>query len=214
MKPKSIAPLAIAVGIAATAILFSSDDPPVVKNADTIYHGGSILTIDDAHPRAEAVAVKDGRIIAVGKKEDVLKTQSDATKLVDLGGKTMLPGFVDPHGHVFAGGIQALSANLLAPPDGDVKDIASLQQTLRDWMAANKEAVDKIQLVVGFGYDNSQLAELRHPTREDLDSISKDIPILLVHQSAHLVAVNSWRSTRRPWKSVASARKRPIPRAA
>jgi hypothetical protein len=191
MKPKSILPLAITVGIAATAILFSSDDPPSNEKADTIYHGGSILTIDDANPRAEAVAVKDGRIIAVGKKEDVLKTQNDATKLVDLGGKTMLPGFVDPHGHVFGGGIQALSANLLAPPDGDVTDIASLQQTLRDWMAANREAVDKIQLVVGFGYDNSQLAELRHPTREDLDAVSKDIPILLVHQSAHLAAANS-----------------------
>ena len=152
---------------------------------------GTVLTIDDANPRAEAVAVKDGKILAVGKKDDVLKTKGDATKLVDLGGKTMLPGFVDAHGHVFAGGIQALSANLLAPPDGDVKDIASLQQTLRDWMAANKEAVDKIQLVVGFGYDNSQLAELRHPTREDLDAISKDIPIIIVHQSGHLVAVNS-----------------------
>jgi predicted amidohydrolase YtcJ len=191
MKSKRILPLAITVGIAATAILFSSDDPPVVGDADTIYHGGPIITIDDANPRAEAVAVKDGTIIAVGKKEDVLKTKGDATKLVDLEGKTMLPGFVDAHGHVFGGGIQALSANLLAPPDGEVKDIASLQQTLRDWMAANKEAVDKIQLVVGFGYDNSQLAELRHPTRDDLDAISKDLPIILVHQSSHLCSVNS-----------------------
>ncbi len=165
--------------------------PALAQTADTIYHNGTVLTIDDTNPRAEAVAVKDGKILAVGKKEDVLKTKGDGTKIVDLSGKTMLPGFVDPHGHVFCGGIQALSANLLAPPDGDVKDIASLQQTLRDWMAANQETVDKIQLVVGFGYDNSQLAELRHPTREDLDAISKDIPILLVHQSAHLAAANS-----------------------
>jgi predicted amidohydrolase YtcJ len=191
MKSKSITPLAITAAIAATAILFSSDDPPVVGNADTIYHGGPIITIDDANPRAEAVAIKDGKIIAAGKKDEVLKTKGDVTKLVDLAGKTMLPGFVDAHGHVFGGGIQALSANLLAPPDGEVKDIASLQQTLRDWIAANKEAVDKIQLVVGFGYDNSQLAELRHPTRDDLDAVSKDLPIILVHQSSHLCSVNS-----------------------
>jgi predicted amidohydrolase YtcJ len=161
------------------------------QDADTIYHNGPILTIDDANPRAEAVAVKDGRILAVGKKDEVLKSKGDGTKLVDLSGNTMLPGFVDAHGHVFAGGIQALSANLLSPPDGKVRDIPSLQQTLRDWISANKEAVDKIQLVVGFGYDNSQLAELRHPTRDDLDQVSKDLPVIIIHQSGHLSAANS-----------------------
>jgi predicted amidohydrolase YtcJ len=191
MKTRNFPILAVAATLGATALLFSADNLAPSETADTIYHGGSIITIDDANPRAEAVAVKNGKIIAVGKKDDVLKTKSDSTQLVDLTGKTMLPGFVDPHGHVFAGGIQALSANLLAPPDGEVKDIASLQQTLRDWMEANKEAVEKVQLVIGFGYDNSQLAELRHPTREDLDAVSKDIPVLLIHQSAHLAAANS-----------------------
>ena len=89
------------------------------------------------------------------------------------------------------GGIQALSANMLAPPDGNVTDIASLQQTLREWMAANKEIVDEVKLVIGFGYDNSQLKELRHPTRDDLDAVSKDVAILLIDQSSHLGAVNS-----------------------
>lgn len=163
----------------------------LAQTADTIYHNGPILTIDDANPRAEAVAVKDGKILAVGKKDEVLKTKGDITKLIDLSGKTMLPGFVDAHGHVFGGGIQALSANLLPPPDGEVKDIAALQQTLRAWVAANKEAVDKIQLIVGFGYDNAQLAELRHPTREDLDAVSKEIPVIIIHQSGHLAAANS-----------------------
>jgi hypothetical protein len=161
------------------------------QTADSIYHNGSILTIDDSCPKVEAVAVKDGKILAVGRKDDVLKTKGDATKLVDLNGKTMLPGFVDAHGHIFMGGIQALSANLLAPPDGEVKNIASLIQTLKDWTSANKAAVDKIQLIIGFGYDNSMLAELRHPTREDLDQVSKDIPVCIVHQSGHLFAVNS-----------------------
>ncbi len=161
------------------------------ETADAIYQGGSIITINDAHPKAEAVAVKGGRILAVGTKQEVFKSKGDATKIIDLTGKTMLPGFVDAHGHVFMGGIQALSANLLAPPDGEVKDIASLVQTLKDWTTANRVTVDKIQLIVGFGYDNAMLAELRHPTREDLDQVSKDIPVCIVHQSGHLFAVNS-----------------------
>jgi len=159
--------------------------------ADSIYHNGIIITINEAQPRAEAVALMDGKILAVGTKDEVLKRKGDATKLIDLKGRTMLPGFFDAHGHVMGGGLQALSANVLAPPDGKVKDIASLQQTLRDWVAENEETVKKIDLIVGFGYDNGQLAELRHPMREDLDAVSKDVPIVLVHQSGHLIAVNS-----------------------
>ncbi len=159
--------------------------------ADIIYRNGPILTMDDARPRAEAVAVKDGKILSVGAEDEVLKSKGADTRMIDLAGKTMLPGFVDAHGHVMGGGLQALSANLLAPPDGEVTDVASLQQTLRDWMAGNRKAVDKIQLVVGFGYDNAQLAELRHPLREELDEVSKELPIVLVHQSGHIVAANS-----------------------
>ena len=161
------------------------------KSADTIYHNGTIITINDAQPRAEAVAILGGKILAVGTKDEILKMKGDATKLIDLEGRTMLPGFVDAHGHVMGGGLQALSANMLAPPDGDVKDITSLQQTLREWIAANEETVKKVDLIVGFGYDNAQLAEKRHPLREDLDAVSEEVPIVLVHQSGHLIAVNS-----------------------
>lgn len=174
--------------VALCGLTFSS---AFAQKADTIYQNGSILTIDDARPKAEAVAVKDGRILAVGSKDDVFKTKGADTKFIDLSGKTMLPGFVDAHGHVFMGGVQALSANMLAPPDGEVKDIPSLIQALKDWTSANQKPVDKIQLIVGFGYDNAMLAELRHPTREDLDQVSKDVPVLIIHQSGHLFAVNS-----------------------
>jgi hypothetical protein len=102
-----------------------------------------------------------------------------------------VPGFIDPHGHMVVGGLQALAANLLAPPDGKVTDIPSLLQTLRDWVAANKAAVEKTQLIVGFGYDQATLKEHRAPTREELDTVSKDVPIVLVHQSAHFGALNS-----------------------
>ncbi|WP_156817109.1 amidohydrolase [Rubritalea marina] len=159
--------------------------------ADTIYFNGPIITIDDQQPSAQAVAVKDGKILAVGSKESVMQAQGPNTTNFDLQGKTMLPGFVDAHGHVMGGGLQALSANLLAPPDGEVQDIASLQQTLRDWIRSNREAVEKLQLVVGFGYDNAQLKELRHPTKQDLDAVTTDFPVIIVHQSGHIVSANS-----------------------
>jgi len=159
--------------------------------ADRIWFGGTILTMNDAAMRAEAVAETDGRIVAVGDADSVTSHKGPDTEMIDLEGRTMLPGFVDAHGHVFMGGLQALSANLLAPPDGEVSDIASLQQTLRDWSAANAEAVERYDLIIGFGYDNAQLAELRHPTRDDLDAVSRDVPIVIIHQSGHLAALNS-----------------------
>ena len=159
--------------------------------ADRIWSGGSIITMNDSAMRAEAVAEAGGRIIAVGRKAEVMKRRGPTTQLIDLKGRTMLPGFVDAHGHVMMGGLQALSANLLAPPDGEVRDIASLQQAVREWLAANAAVVSKVNLIVGFGYDNATLAEQRHPTRDELDRISRDVPILLVHQSGHIIAVNS-----------------------
>lgn len=161
------------------------------ETADRIWSGGPIITLNEAAMNAEAVAEKGGKIIAVGSAVDVMKLKGAETKVIDLAGQAMIPGFVDAHGHIFLGGLQAISANLLAPPDGNVTDIASLQQTLRDWMAANKQIVDEIGLVIGFGYDQSQLKELRHPNRDDLDAVSDGLPVFLVHQSGHLAAVNS-----------------------
>lgn len=159
--------------------------------ADNIWFGGPILTMNDSAMRAEAVAERGGRIIAVGSKADIMALKGDNTRIIDLGGRTLLPGFFDAHGHVFAGGLQSVSANLMAPPDGQVTDIASLLQTLRDWVAANGETIKKTNVIFGFGYDNAILAEHRHPTRDDLDKISTDIPIYIVHQSGHLGAANS-----------------------
>jgi predicted amidohydrolase YtcJ len=161
------------------------------QTADRIWSGGPILTMNDNAMRAEAVAEAGGKIVAVGSKASVMKLKGPNTQVIDLKGRALLPGFVDAHGHMMGGGVQALAANLLAAPDGNVKDIASLQQTLREWMAANDTAVKKVNLILGFGYDNSSLAERRHPTRDDLDAVSRDVPILLIHQSGHLAAVNS-----------------------
>lgn len=160
-------------------------------SADRIYTGGPILTMNDAEPRVEAVAVKNGRIIAAGPLSRVVAHRGPGTQDIDLDGRAMLPGFVDSHGHVVFGGLQALSANLLAPPDGSVTDIASLQQALADWAERNTAIVDRVNMIVGFGYDNAQLAELRHPTRNELDAVSGDIPVIIVHQSGHIGVANS-----------------------
>lgn len=113
------------------------------------------------------------------------------TQVVDLEGRPLVPGFVDAHGHMMMGGLQALSANLLAPPDGEVKDMASLQETLRGWANANAASVAEANLIIGFGYDPATLKEQRHPTHDDLDAVSKDVPVVVVHQSGHLSAANS-----------------------
>ena len=161
------------------------------ETADIIYYNGTILTINDDQPAAQAVAIKNGKILAVGDEAEVLKTRGEITKKVDIRGKTLLPGFVDSHGHAYVIGLQATTANLLPPPDGIGKDIASLQALLQDWAANNKDVIEKIGWIAGFGYDDSQLAQQRHPTRDDLDKVSTDVPILIIHQSSHLGVANS-----------------------
>lgn len=159
--------------------------------ADQIWSGGPIITVNDKAPRAEAIAVKDGKILAVGKHDDIMKYEGAKTKVHNLQGRALLPGFVDAHGHAFMIGLQALSANLLSPPDGKVKNIDSLQQTLTRWAKDNAEREQKIGMILGFGYDDAQLAEQRHPTRQDLDKVSTDTPILIIHQSGHMGVMNS-----------------------
>jgi predicted amidohydrolase YtcJ len=127
------------------------------QTAKSIWSGGPILTMNDKAMRAEAVAVAHGKTLAVGKRSEIMKLKGPATQLVDLKGQTLVPGFVDAHGHVVIGGLQAISANLLAPPDGKVTDIASLQQTLRDWAQQNAATVEKTKIIIACGYDNSQL---------------------------------------------------------
>jgi predicted amidohydrolase YtcJ len=159
--------------------------------ADSIYVGGTILTMSEADPKAEAVAVKEGRIIAVGSADSIMKLKDAGTKVIDLAGRTLLPGFIDSHGHMLVGGLQALSANMLPPPDGPNSDISTIQDTLRKWRDANTEIVDKTKLIVGFGYDNAQLKEQRAPTREELDAVAQDAAVVIIHQSAHLAVFNS-----------------------
>lgn len=160
------------------------------RSADSVYINGKIITLDDQESVASGLAVADGRIIAVGTSEKVLTLVDDSTLVIDLQSKTLVPGFVDGHSHLSGVAIQAITANLLPPPDGPGSDIASLQKTLREFMKTS-EMVKTHNVLIGFNYDDSQLAEKRHPTRQDLDAVSTDMPIMITHQSGHLGVYNT-----------------------
>lgn len=177
--------------LSASALSISSICQAAQLTADVIYSGGKVVTVNDLQPEVEAVAIKAGKIIAIGYRDEVMKFKGARTKLVDLEGKVMLPGFIDPHGHVFNTGIQAVSANLLPAPDGTVNDIGALQATLKSWEGRNGQITGKYGWIIGFGYDDAQLKEQRHPTREDLDKVTTELPVVIVHQSGHLGVMNS-----------------------
>jgi predicted amidohydrolase YtcJ len=158
----------------------------------SVYYGGDIITMEgDSAQYVEAIVEKGGEIVFVGSKEKAMKTAGDNHKMLDLKGKTMLPGFIDAHGHVFACGIQALAANLLPPPDGKGASIADLISLTKEWVSKNQKIIDKVGWIIGFGYDDAQLKEKRHPIATELDQISKEVPIMLLHQSGHLATLNS-----------------------
>lgn len=150
---------------------------------------GDVITLDPQQPRAGAIAVEGGRIVAVGEPERLLARASDSTRIERFEG-TLLPGFVDAHGHLWLTGLVALFADLLPPPDGGVADIAGLQAALREWAEDETLDVDG-GWIVGTGYDDAFLAENRHPTRADLDAVSATRPVFVVHQSWHLGSLNS-----------------------
>jgi len=169
----------------ATACAQEINDHP-----DTIYIHGNIITINEAQPFAQALATKEGLISGVGDSETLLRLKGPSTKIVDLAGATVVPGFIDAHSHFAGVGTQAMVANLLPAPDGPVNTIAELQAEIRHFIATSPIAND-YKVAIGFNYDDSQLVEQRHPNRHDLDAVSTEIPIVVMHQSGHIGAYNS-----------------------
>lgn len=173
---------------ALAAILLTGAAP--ARDPVTIYSGGPIVTMTGDTPETvEAIAVRDGRIVAVGTSEAVAKAAGRDARRVDLKGRALLPGFIDAHGHVGFVGQNAGMVQLQPPPVGGVDSIAKLQQAFRDWGATRKlpESVP----YVGNGFDDSQLADKRFPTRHDLDAVSATRPLLAIHVSGHLAVLNS-----------------------
>jgi len=184
--------VSLLLGASASVPAATRASAPISNPADTIYVG-AIVTMagapGDPRSRAEAVAVAGERIIAVGSRSEVLRHRVGGTRVVELGSSVLLPGFIDAHGHLTATAATQSLADLSAPPVGAVRNIADIQRVLRQFIADRSLAPGTV--VVGRGYDDAQLQERRHPTREDLDAVSTQHPILLAHVSGHLAAANS-----------------------
>jgi len=157
--------------------------------AELIFTGGDVVTMNDAQPGAQAVAVANGRILAVGTAEEIGSLRGSATRVVDLGGKALLPGFVDGHSHFFQVALVSGSANVSAPPVGTVDTVAGIVEVLKDYAA--KHPPQSGAWLLGFGYDGSALRDGREATRDDLDPAFPDTPVLLVHVSGHGCLLNS-----------------------
>ena len=161
------------------------DGPP----ADLIFFGDNIVTMDPDQPTVEAVAVLGETITAAGRLDDVMAHRGDATRVVDLGESALLPGFIDAHGHFLGVGRALDQLSLHPPPVGDVTNIDDIVRKIQAWIVEND--IPPGQPVSGSGYDDSLLAEGRHPTAADLDRASTEHPISLSHVSGHLRTVNS-----------------------
>lgn len=176
--------LAVIVIVAITLTLLSQRPTPPVSQAIINAH---VLTMDANNSVAEAVLITGDRISAVGSTEQILKIVDDNTAITDLAGKTLMPGFIDAHGHFPGTGMAAISADLNSPPIGKINSIAEIQQALLQQKQTKKAG----EWLDGFGYDDTLLAEMRHPTREELDAVSIDHPIYITHISGHMGVANS-----------------------
>ena len=158
--------------------------------ADTIYVGGDIVTVDDGQPVVEALAVKDGRILAVGPRKDLERAhRGPATTVVDLGGKALLPGFIDPHSHYFSSLTVANQVNVFAPPAGPARNIPTIVTELRKFRDERK--IPKGVLIQAYGYDPNAMPNGAGLTRDDLDLDFPDNPVIVGHVSMHGAVLNS-----------------------
>ena len=159
----------------------------VTEFADLIFFGDNIITMDNS--KVTAVAVRGDRIVATGDQAEIIQLQDDSTRLVELGDRALLPGFIDAHGHFGAVATSSALLDLSSPPVGAVETIDDIVTAIQNWIENND--VPDGQLIYGFGYDDSLLAEQRHPNRDDLDRASTSHPIVIRHVSGHLNAANS-----------------------
>src|SRR5258708_6174403 len=156
--------------------------PTLRAEAELVLHNGSILTMDPAQPRAQAVAISGGRFVAVGSDVDVLNLATARTVKVDLGARTVVAGFIDAHSHPASAGYQHLKQ-----VDCALDSIPRIQEALRSRAAKTPPG----DWVLGFKYDDTKTAEGRFLTREDLDAVSTTHPVLVGHRGGHTVYVNS-----------------------
>ncbi len=160
--------------------------------AETVIKNANIMTMDTERPKAQALAMAHGRFVAVGSNEDVEGLVGPGTKVLDLGGKTVLPGFIDAHIHVLNSGVRHVMA-----ADCDLPTVAQVQAAL----GRRVEKTPAGRWVQGFKFDDTKTDRTpagrtpsndgRHLYRDDLDSVSTAHPILVAHRAGHVYYMNS-----------------------
>ena len=174
--------LTVTVGVV-FVYLTRAPSPPTSQ----AFINANVISMDKNNRVLQAVYIENDKIIKVGSNDEINALISSDTQINDLKGKTLLPGFIEAHGHFPASGMKAIAADLNSPPIGKIISIKQLITRLKA-QAANTPKGD---WVIGFGYDDTILAEKRHPTRAELDSVSTEHPVFILHISAHLGVANS-----------------------
>lgn len=160
------------------------------KLQQTLYYGGDIITMaGDTTEYAEALATREGKIIFTGSKATAMKRFEGKAEEVDLKGKTMLPGFIDAHAHFSNFSSQAIGAQILPPPDAGANNMEAIVRILKEWNTPENRALTG--WIFGAGFDDSVLEEKRFPTKHDLDQVTTEFPIMIIHISGHFAVVNS-----------------------
>lgn len=152
--------------------------------ADLALVNGKIITVDANFSVAQAVAVKDGRVQAVGATEDIKKLVSKGTEVIDLKGRTVMPGLYDSHLHVVGTGMALRMINCRTPPMMSIED-------MKKTVAEKVKQVKPGEWIQGRGWDQAKLKEHRNPSRWDLDQVSPDNPVVLTRTCGHLLVANS-----------------------
>ena len=158
------------------------------SNSHKLYVNGHILTMDEADTTPEAVLTSGEEIIAVGSRNELRAMMPADTKVIDLQGRSLIPAFIDPHGHFpDPGFIQLFRVDLSTEPDQASPDMNWVLKKLTDRMEQTRDG----EWVMGVRFDNTSIAEGRMPTRQELDSVSTRHPIWVTHASGHNGAANS-----------------------
>lgn len=157
--------------------------------AANLYFNGNIITMDTDEPMyAEAIVEQDGKIAFVGTLKKAEKQFSNLNR-IDLKGKTLLPGFIDPHSHFGMVSNTMGQVDLNPKPVGTVKNIDDILAELKKYK--EEKNIPDGEWIFGWGYDDGELAEKRHPTKKDIDKVLPNNPVYLQHTSGHMGVANS-----------------------
>lgn len=162
----------------------------VEEHPATVYYNGDIVTMEGDSPQyAEALVEKDGKIRFVGPSDEAMKVAGAGHKMIDLDGKTMLPGFMDPHSHFINSLGMSTQANCSPSPVGEANDVAGVIKALKNLQA--EKSIPEGELIMGYGYDDTVMPEGKLLNRDDLDEAFPHHPVMVIHVSLHGAVLNS-----------------------